>query len=110
MEFSSPYCVLLSVRIAIRKFLLSFDLTSPWVAKIYQALSELHKHFFRLFKFFDKVLVCLFDKTWWNEAHQNTFSLSSLFYYSKYNRDHFECEISPGGLLYGTDRDARRKF
>ena len=34
------------------------------------------------------------DKTWWNAAHQNTFSLSSLFYYSKYNRDHFECEIS----------------
>ena len=81
---------------------------------IYQALSELHKHFFRLFKFLDKALVCFFDKTWWNEAHQITFSLSSLFYYSKYNRDHFECEISPGGggggLLYGTDGDARRKF
>ena len=45
-------------------------------------------------KLFDKALVCFFDKTWWNEAHQNTFSLSSLFYYSKYNRDHFEGEIS----------------
>ena len=74
-------------------FFLSFDLTSLWVAKIYQSLSELHKHFFRLFKFFDNALVCFFDK---NEAHQNTFSLSSLFYYFKYNRDHFECEISPG--------------
>ena len=50
--------------------------------------------FFRLFKLFDKALVCFFDKTWWNGAHQNTFSLSSLFYYSKYNRDHCECEIS----------------
>ena len=63
---------------------------------MYPSLSELHKHFFRLFKFFDNALVCFFDKTWWNEAHQTIFSLSSLFYYSKYNRDHFECEISPG--------------
>ena len=55
---------------------------------------ELHKPFFRLFFFLDKALVCVFDKTWWNEAHQNTFSLSSLFYYSKYNRDHCACEVS----------------
>ena len=41
----------------------------------------------------DKALVCFFDKTWWNEAHRNTFSLSPLFYYHKYNRNHFECEI-----------------